>query len=53
MFHTCLLDVKLAEDDLKKFEIFRNISELYLYVKMFIFLYLLVLNIKLFLNTRL
>ena len=40
-----LFDVKLPEDDLKKFETYRNVSELY--VKL-CFEYLLVLTIKLF-----
>ena len=45
MFHTCLLDVKLTEDDLKKMEICRNISELYVTVFL-IFVHLLVLTTK-------
>jgi hypothetical protein len=32
VFHTRLLDIKLTEDDLKKIEISRNISELYMKV---------------------
>ena len=45
MFHTCVLDVKLTADDLKKMEICRNISELYAKVFL-IFVHLLILIIN-------